>query len=340
MLLLLGGVCLNFASGFLHGDDVSPPKNRVATSNDTGNSPSGEPGSPANAAALSEQHQQALGLLHDATNRMYGYSSLQASVHEVISLGARNTEAKGSYVAGEFPRLRLEYQIRVGNTEGTLIEVCDSQVLRTLREISSTPTPIATAPASDGTTPPAEASPATEAPKRKLKATRRDVHKMLDSVRKQGATADAVIQAQLGLGGIPALLASFERTMNFDTYDVRTVGNQQTVTIEGYWKPDFKKGLSEQFTAAGRDPNQFLPERVRVEIDLQTLVPTRIQYLRRTSGETPTLIPLLDLQFRDIRVNQPIDPKVFEISLPPEVQEVDLTEVFIKNIEAPAQVAP
>lgn len=336
MLLVLCGLGLYLGPNSLRGDDISkgntPKPNSTAT---TPNAP------PAETADSLPQHQRAVEFLHDATNRLFGYTSLQAQVHEVISIGPKTLTATGSYAAGEFPRLRLEYQIQVGNTSGTLIEVCDSQVLRTLREIRRTP--VGTPP--DTSTPPAS-TPKSESPapaeKPILKATRRDVRKILDSVRKQGTTPEAVLQAQLGLGGIPALLASFERTMLFDTYQAGTEGSRSPVIIEGFWKPEFKKGLSEQFAATGRDPNQFLPERIRIEFDAQSLVPTRILYLRRTAGpaaNTPPA-PLLSLEFRDIQVNSPIDPKIFDITLPPEVQELDQTESFIEQIEATKPKSP
>ena len=319
----LGGVGLYCGPALLHGDDATPA---------TAVTP------PAETAGPGASNQQALDLIHDATNRLFGYSSLQATVHELITIGPRTLEAKGSYVAGEFPRLRLEYQITVGNTQGTLIEVCDSQVLRTLREIRRTaPADAPATPASDksttnpaptGTTP----STATSTKPTDLRATRRDVRKILEAVRKQGTTPEAVLQAQLGLGGIPALLASFERTMIFDTLKPETVDGRSRLIVEGYWMPEFKKGLSEQLAGTGRDPNIYLPERIRLEFDEKSLVPERILYLRRATGPAPSMTTLLSLEFRDVRINETVDPATFEITLPPEVQEVDLTDSFIQEI--------
>lgn len=38
-------------------------------------------------------------------------------------------------MSGAFPKLRLSFDIAVGKTTGTLLEVCDGQVLWTVQEV-------------------------------------------------------------------------------------------------------------------------------------------------------------------------------------------------------------
>ena len=53
-----------------------------------------------------------------------------------IQVGERKLTAEGKYISGTpYPKLRLEYRIRVGTMQGSLVEVCDGTILHTEKTI-------------------------------------------------------------------------------------------------------------------------------------------------------------------------------------------------------------
>jgi len=324
-LTLIGGAFLHFGPRFLRGDDATAGGNIPQS----GSTPTAE------SRQILPESQEALDTLHEAANRLFAHQSVNATIHETINLGVKPFTAEGSYLAGEFPRLRLEYQVTVGNTQGTVTEVCDGTLLRTFREIRrlDQPAPVTT-PASapdsgEEAAPPSEAETA-NAPSRT--ATRRDIRKMLDAVRKGGTTPEGVLQAQLGLGGLPALLASFERSMIFHGQRKEQIDGREFLIIQGRWRDEVIGQLRQQMATSQRDVSALLPDLVQVAFAADTLFPERIQYLRRLPGKELRLQPMLLIEFRDIEINQPIAANAFEVTLPADVEEVDLTIDYIDQI--------
>ena len=78
---------------------------------------------------------EATSLLEQARDRLYAHESVEAVMVERAAFGSRRFRAEGTYQAGIFPQLRLEYRIRVGESEGVVREVCDGFILRTTKYI-------------------------------------------------------------------------------------------------------------------------------------------------------------------------------------------------------------
>lgn len=265
--------------------------------------------------------KEAEDLIREAKNRLFAYSSVQAKIREYVSLGDRRFEAEGTYLAGPFdplPKLRVEYHVRVGNTEGRLLEVCDGQILRSMRSIDRVKG-----------APPALAKEAGPA----VQVTRRDVKQILEAVYEAGSSPDAVLKAELGLGGLPALLASLERSMILEAVREDTVGSRTYKAVQGRWTEKFVQQLRVQFEQFGRAPDAFLPSLVRIYLDPETLFPVRVVYWNEVPGRTPPLFPILTLEFSEIRLNEPVPEDAFQFVRPADVAEEDVTVQYIEAIK-------
>jgi hypothetical protein len=258
----------------------------------------------------------AIKLLRDARDRLYNYESVRANVAERSTLGNRRFSAEGTYLTGKFPRLRLEFRVRVGDSEGTLIEVCDGQVLRTAKEVRKF--------GADGA-----ASAAQE-----VQVSRKDVEKILRATEHDNMPPEAIQQAELGLGGLPTLLTSLERTLEFEASRQETYQGRPIIVLQGRWKPEFLKELSGQLGETAAAFSTFLPDRVRVCLEQETLFPTRILYLKQVTVNPVTYRALLSLEFSDVQFDQPVRPEEFRYVPPRGVNEIDETALYLKLIES------
>lgn len=253
-------------------------------------------------------------LLRDARDRLYAYRSVRAKLVERATIGNRRFLGEGEYLAGPFPQLRLEYRVRVGNSEGTLIEVCDGKILRTSKEIRSVD--------SSGREPAV------------TQWTRKDVTQILEASQDRNTPDAAVLQAELGLGGLPTLLASLERTMVFDAIRELDYKGDATIVIQGQWRPEYVEKYARQMGPSAQSILPFLPERVRVYFDRETLFPTRILYLKRVSQDPVSDRPMLALEFSEIRLNEGVDAQAFRYVPPKGVDEIDETGIYLRLIES------
>jgi hypothetical protein len=304
---------VQFPQGWLRGADDAPAATPAAAA----------PAAPAPAAPVPSE--EAVKLLKEARQRLFSYNSVRASIRQFVALGEHRFEAEGSYTAGPFnplPQLRLEYQVRVGNTIGTLLEVCDGQILHTQRSLQRID-----AAKAEG-----------EAEKPEITVTRRDVRAILDAVNKHGATPETILQAELGLGGLPALLTSIERVMTFTSVKQEPLGGRPCHLLQGNWKPEFLEQLQQQFQVFGRSVQSYLPETIRIHLDAETLFPVRIAYWPPPAPEGPARPPLLTLEFTDIHLNEPVNAMVFDF-VSTGADETDITKEFIQAIQAAAATA-
>jgi hypothetical protein len=257
-------------------------------------------------------------LLRDARDRLYARESVKANLVEHSTLGNRRFSAEGRYVSGRFPRLRLEYRVRVGDSEGVLIEVCDGQVVRTSKEIRR---------ASDSGTTASATKPI------EIQVTRKDVEKILRATETGDVPPEAILQAELGLGGVPTLLASLERTMLFYARREETYQDRPYLVIQGRWKEEYLQTLGKQLGQSAQMFTPFMPEEVRIYFDRETLFPMRVLYLKQATAEPKTFRAVMSLEFTGVELDQPVDPQEFRYVKPRDVDEIDETAIYLKSIE-------
>ena len=252
-------------------------------------------GQPAERTAVGEL-QRARALLGQQT-------SIVAQLVETVTMFDRTVKADGRYIQTNDRRIRLELKLRVGNTTGSLLEVCDGEILWVRQDIGKDPY-----------------------------ITRRNVKQILEAAERTGAIPQNVLVADLGLGGLPSLLASIERSFDFDGMKDDTLRDRPVVTVQGHWNEAMNINLR------GSSPNNpfptYIPDIVRVTVDRETGFPHRIMYLKKVP-DRDTLKPMLTLDFLDVKLGQPIDPSEFTFVVPERVQPHEETQVYINMLQAP-----
>lgn len=255
--------------------------------------------------------------LRQARNLLAKQASIRARIVETISIFDHSVKAEGRYLQGNLKAndrlLRLELKMKVGDTEGSLLEVCDGQVLWTRHSIGKeTPT-----------------------------ETRRNVTQILDAASKHGGIPAHMLIADLGLGGVPALLASFERVMRFNGIRQETLRNHPVDVIQGTWA----ELVAKRWQIPGQQPSNpaaplpaFIPDLARIYLDRESGFPHRIMYLKKIPGKD-TLRPLLTLDFLDVALNQPIDKTEFDYSPPSGIKVQDLTPIYLQQLQPPESLA-
>lgn len=256
-----------------------------------------------------------------ARERLSKISSVKARLVETISVGHKPVKAEGRYLQsnlkGNAHLLRLELTIKTERLEGSLLEVCDGDVLYTMHTIAGEPN-----------------------------ITRRNVSVILDAVRKGGAIPEQIIVAELGLGGLPALLAGIEKAIAFTGTKADTLRNHPVTVVQGTWNDAMKLRLYGN-VAKDKDKElpplpEFVPDLVRIYFEQESGFPLRIMYLRKTP-QKETLRTLLTLDFLDVALNQPIDPGEFIFTPPDRAPQTELTDQYLqqlKQLTKPAPAAP
>ncbi len=251
--------------------------------------------------APGEESPEAKTTLDQARQKLLSYRSIKAKLTETVALTNRRFTVNGAYLQGSAPdlKLRLEFQVKVGDSEGSLLEVCDGQVLWSRHRVGA-----------------------------ETHITRRDVRQILQAAAKSGL-AENLITVELGFGGLPGLMASIEKSIQFDQRKEESFESRRLIVLEGGWKPDMLKMWK------GNRPNaslpDYVPSRVRLFFDAESLFPQRILYLGRNAEQV--LRPMVSLDFNNVQTDIAVPGDAFKFAPPEGVFPEDLTEQFLKQIE-------
>jgi hypothetical protein len=255
--------------------------------------------------------------LKRARERLLKATSVSATVVETITLFEKSFKAEGKYLQQVSPRpnewnMRLELVVKVGEAGGSLLEVCDGEVLWTRTEL--------------------DFGRKSEQGKRKeTTLTRRNVAEIMGAARRLGdPQQEAALIATFGLGGLPALLAALEQDMKFSAeMKEETLRDRPVVVVSGSWSDAFASRL--RGTAGQGAPSllpAFVPDSVRLYIDRETGFPHRVQYLKKVAGRNVAR-PMLTLDFLDVALNEPVNKNEFDYEPPERVPVIDQTKAFV-----------
>jgi outer membrane lipoprotein-sorting protein len=244
--------------------------------------------------------------LESARDRLISYRSVQAEMVETVDLGLRRFRMKGSYLQGTDLKLRLEYDLLVGNTAAHLIEVCDGQILWTHQTIGADE-----------------------------RVTRRNVRQILTAASSAGKTPQNLLTAELGLGGLPGLLAGIQKSVQLEKQWEQDVNEQTFVVIEGGWKKSFRSKFLGKDAPADQPLPAFVPDQVRIYFEQESLFPRRILYLKRS--EDGTRRPMVTLDFVDVRWDVELAEDTFNYTPPEKVARQDVTQAYINRFAPPKQ---
>ena len=253
------------------------------------------------------RRQRPADALRQARAKLKDLVPFQAEIVETIVVRGKKFRAAGKYMQGAGNKLRLEFELEVGRTKGSLVQVCDGTTLFTQQKIGLV-----------------------------VQATRRNVPKILKEM-KQLASATGPrprpdqFEADLGLGGLDALLGSLEQSMSFTQRREQTFQGRPFTIIEGTWNATFLETLTDDDQDSSDELPEYVPDRVRIYIDTATQFPHRIVYLKRAE-KRGVLRPMVSLEFRSVQVNAPLADASFAFKPDPGVRVQDITDEFIRQI--------
>ena len=271
-----------------------------------------------------EDIAQADALLQEARHSLLNRQSFQADMQQQIILGDRRLKAEGTYISGPFPKLRLEYKIRVGSMQGSLTEICDGTILHTQKAIGK-------AGAKDP----------------ELLFTRRDVQKILAASENSANLPVASLGAEMGIGGLPAILASIDRCMIGKRVTDEEFEGQMCRVYHGAWDPvvrqRYQAGIGAESDRVMASLVPFFPDTVRVFFAADTLLPVKIAYFKNDQDEAGKITgerALMLLEFRNLKLDQPVPSTTFQFVLPSGREEVDTTKDFLQLVHAANAAMP
>ncbi|WP_373652602.1 outer membrane lipoprotein carrier protein LolA [Schlesneria sp. DSM 10557] len=241
------------------------------------------------------------------------HQSVKADLSQSVSIGDQQFKITGQYLSSgnsaEGMKLMLNYSVVPDQgVTGQILEVCDGKELWTVLTLPDL--------------------------KRVTLRNVLQIQKAAAAASKK-SIPDSTLNAELGLGGLNALLASLERTVDFDVIkEEASEGGPRTI-IQGKWKSEilqrFPKGKDNSLPA-------FVPDLVRLYVNSENLFPERLLYLKR-QPESKKLRPLVNLEFRNVELDTPVDDDAFKFDIPDVVPE-DVTKIYLDRINGVTETAP
>ncbi|NOX53961.1 MAG: hypothetical protein GXP27_05875 [Planctomycetes bacterium] len=240
-------------------------------------------------------------ILQLVRQKLIDYQPFRADVLETVVIGSRKFAVTGEYIQGRDLKLRLQLRLQVGNTSGSLLEVCDGQVLSTRLQIGE-----------------------------EVEITRRDVRQILRAAVAQPDAPANLLIAELGLGGLSGLLASLERNMDFGQARAETIDGRRFTVIEGWWSDEFRETWRKQGRRARQGLPDYVPDGVRVYLD-ESDFPRRFLYLKRIPGQELAR-PMATLDFTRVVLRTAVADDAFRFVPPDGVLPVDVTKRYLEQL--------
>lgn len=255
--------------------------------------------------AAAELAERALQTLQEARTRIESYDSLKADLRETVLIGTRRFQSEGRYLHARGNKVRLELEVTLKGAdgkplEGTLLEVSDGRIMHSSRQIGE-----------------------------QQQISRRDLNNIFSAVEEYPSIDAELLRAKLGIGGLPALLASLERSFLFAEYKQETINDSQYITIGGGWKPSVLERNRPQDADPDAPLASYVPDYVRVYFGEQSLFPRRVFYFKKRDGK---LHPMLTLDFLNVQQNVPVGNQDFEYFPPDGVVPTDITQQLVEQI--------
>ncbi len=231
--------------------------------------------------------------------RMY-----KAKIVQRLAFPDRTLEATGRIVRGPDYRIRLEFQIQAGKTTGELLQVCDGDLLWTQRRVNDV-----------------------------IRVTEQDVKEILRKSQLT-KTQESLVKAEMGLGGVTALLASLNQTMVFGKPQTEVIDGEEFLRVEGEWNAEFHEQVKRNPHLA-KGLSIHIPDEARVYFDRDDF-PRRIQYLKQ-DPKHKILRPVVTLDFLDVKwlTEAELNPAEFQYQKPDRVPSKPVTDLYLQQLKQP-----
>ena len=233
-------------------------------------------------------------LFEKAVAAIQSRKTIQATLVEQVFIGDQPMRMTGQYVS-RGDQIHLELQVRLGGkTQGSLLEVSDGDILWSLTEIAGN-----------------------------KQVTLRNLKQIQAAMSEQPVAT--TWKTELGLGGLPGLMNSLHRTMQFHEMREKGEGASRSLILVGRWK---KEVLAKWQRPNEKELPPYFPEQVRIYLDPETLFPQRIIYLKRDT-EKKNYRSLVRLDFQEVQLDHEVDDSLFEFTTPEDLVPDDITQVYI-----------
>ncbi|MCA9046060.1 MAG: hypothetical protein KDA69_17155 [Planctomycetaceae bacterium] len=314
-VLLLGGLSAAFAWQDAADQPTKTPESAATNDAENTSDPAAK-NDDKNALTGKEAAERAQQVLNEARELLFTSPAIRAKVTQTAQFGEFRVRSEGNYRCKPGFRYRLQYTVQLDELEGQFLEISDGNVLHTVRTL---------VPRNAGL----------EEAQDDVEVTRRDIQRIKREISKHLGNQEAEKAAEVGLGGLPSILASLDRTMGFDQVVEGKIGDRPVTTIQGAWRADRRNEILSQLGPIGNQLDPLIPDLVRVAIDMETKFPVRIQYLKKTEAESATYTPMLTLAFSDVRFGAAAEVDDFDFSYihPPNLQVIDRTPEYIELIK-------
>ena len=267
-------------------------------------------------------------LLSQLRARLEGLDSLRCTLHETAVLAGMKFSAEGSYLQSSGNRLRLEFHISPAST----VKAADAESFTLNAEPPAPAKPDANSgyllQVSDGSVLSSYWKNGKD-----QRVTRRNIASILKAAGETTVYDPTRALQDLGLGGLNALFARLQTSMEFSKVKREKVGSAEFLVVTGRWNQKIRKEVFQLKDDAEVIPLDFIPEYVRLYIDESTSLPRRIQYLKRFTDPSQKLVrPIVTLDIRKIVLNDAVQDSEFVFTSPENVPEDDITEQTIQSI--------
>ena len=253
-----------------------------------------------------------------ASNRLKSHVSVRANITEKIAIQTHSFTARGSYLQGQDLKLRMEFTVELGGQKGSLLEVCDGQILWSRQDLGG---------------------------KDQTQITRRDVRQILQATEQavqrmktpdEKALWQTSVTSDLGIGGLPALLAAFAKDYDFTKTTASKIDDRDVVVLEGTWNAKYR---AMWLGAKAKDKTPpplplYIPDSVKLSLDKETEFPRRIEYLKLIPGQT-TPTALMTVDFTKVVFNGKIARDDFVFIPPDRPPHVDITQMYLQHLAPP-----
>jgi len=300
-----------------------------------------DPAAPAAAAAPAVQEAapapalpSADEVLNQARTRLEGLDSLTCELQQTASMAGIKLVAQGTYTEASGNRVHLAYQIfpmspmkatdgqalgldapalefKPEETRGELLQVSDGNVVYTQWKNGES-----------------------------VRLNRRNLRDIQDAAAAVPGYEANSVAMDLGVGGMRSLLSRLQASMTFVPVKQVKAGDRSLLEVTGRWSDRVRKEIFQLPEGSFVDSRPHVPEYVRVYVDQETMLLRRIQFLKHSLDATQKMArPLLTLDLRNLKVNEPVDAALFSYTPPEKTPAEDQTEAVIKAIKASLQPA-
>lgn len=302
-------------------DEAQPPVEAAAPA-------TAEAQEPAAADSQNSVAQSGDELLTQVRAKLEGLDSLKCELHQTAVISGMKLTAFGRYTEASGNRVHLQYHIfpliqakaddvkalaldaeaptlNEADNRGILIQVSDGEVLYTSWKNGDA-----------------------------VKVTRRSIRDILAAALAVSNYDPQDAAMDLGIGGLRGLISRLQTSMEFAAAKPVKVGERDFLEVTGRWNQRVRNEVFKLPEGLVTMPQPFLPEYVRVFVDAQTLLPRRIQYLKRSLDPTQNIVrPLITLDLRNLVLNETVDDQLFVFQSSEGTPEDDLTQQVIQAIQ-------